>query len=101
MVLGFPSNDFGGQEPGSNEEIKTFCKRTYDVSFPMFSKVPVKGSDKIPLYEYLTNAKGGSIGWNFTKFLVDKDGKVVDRFNSMTSPDSGTVTSAIEKALAK
>jgi glutathione peroxidase len=100
-VLGFPSNDFGGQEPGSNEEIKTFCKRTYDVTFPMFAKVPVKGDDKIPLYGFLTASKGGSIGWNFTKFVIDRDGKVVDRFNSMTSPEAGAVTAAIEKALGK
>jgi len=100
-VLGFPSNDFGGQEPGSNEEIKTFCKRTYDVTFPMFAKVPVKGSSKVPLYGFLTGAKGGEIGWNFTKFLVGPDGKVIDRFSSMTSPDSGSVARAIEKALGK
>lgn len=98
-MLAFPSNDFAGQEPGSNEEIKTFCKRTYDVSFPVFAKVSVSGGAKIPLYGYLTAAKGGFIAWNFTKFVVGRDGKVVDRFAPWTKPESSSVTGAIERAL--
>lgn len=100
-MLGFPSNDFGAQEPGTNDEIKTFCERKYKVSFPMFSKVAVKGSGKVPLYEYLTAAQGGEVKWNFTKFLVGKDGKVIARFEPGTKPDSSEVTGAIEAALGK
>jgi glutathione peroxidase len=98
VVLGFPSNDFGEQEPGSNEEIKSFCKRNYNVTFPMFSKVPVSGPAKVPLYGYLTQT-GGEVGWNFTKFLVGKDGKVITRFKPSTPPESGEVIRAIEAAL--
>lgn len=98
-MLGFPSNDFGAQEPGSNEEIKTFCQRSYNVTFPMFSKIVVSGSGKVPLYEYLTKSKGGEVGWNFTKFLVGKDGKVLARFEPGTKPESGEVIAAIERAL--
>lgn len=101
MVLGFPSNDFGGQEPGTEAEIKTFCKRTYDVSFPMFSKVTVKGEGKVPLYRYLTESKGGEVRWNFTKFLVDRNGKVVARFEPGVKPESDEVTKAVEGALTK
>src|SRR5512136_1580579 len=100
VVLGFPANNFKGQEPGTNAEIAEFCKRTYDVTFPMFSKISVLGSDKAPLYQYLTQT-GGEIEWNFTKFLVDRDGKVVARFPSKVTPDSPEVTAAIEKALAQ
>ncbi len=105
VVLGFPANNFMSQEPGTEEEIKTFCARTYDVKFPMFSKVSVKGDDQAPLYKFLTDKStnpehGGSVGWNFAKFLVDRDGKIVDRFMPMTKPDSGGVVKAIEKALA-
>lgn len=100
-MLGFPANDFGAQEPGTNEEIKTFCDRRYHVTFPMHAKVVVKGSGKIPLYGYLTSAKGGEVKWNFTKFLVDKDGKVIERFEPGVEPDSAEVTAAIEKALGK
>ena len=106
VIVGIPANNFGGQEPGTNEEIKTFCSRTYNVSFPMMSKVSVKGEDKTPLYQYLTdpsaNAQtGGEIKWNFTKFLVDKNGKVIARFEPKVTPDSTELVSAVEKALAK
>lgn len=100
VVVGVPSNDFGSQEPGSDAEIKTFCSRNYNVTFPMLSKVAVKGSGKVPLYEYLTQT-GGEVKWNFTKFLVGKDGKVRARFESGTKPDSKELTGAIEKALAE
>ena len=99
VVLGFPANNFGAQEPGTNEEIGSFCKSKYGVTFPMFSKISVKGEDKAPLYQFLT-ASGGEIGWNFTKFLVGKDGKPIQKFNSNVEPDSKELTAAIEKALA-
>jgi glutathione peroxidase len=104
VVIGFPANNFGAQEPGTNDEIKTFCSRTYHVSFPMYSKISVKGEDKAPLYQFLTDkaanpTTGGEIGWNFTKFLVDKDGKVIARFNSQVTPESPELTSAVEQAL--
>src|SRR6201988_3334040 len=76
VILGFPANNFGAQEPGTNEEIKTFCTRNYNVTFPMYSKISVKGADKAPLYKFLTDSTGGEVKWNFTKFLVDGDGKV-------------------------
>ncbi len=101
VVIGVPANNFGGQEPGTNEEIKTFCKRNYDVSFPMMSKVSVKGSGKAPLYEYLTSTGGGEVKWNFTKFLVGKDGQVIARFEPAVKPDAPELTSAVEKALAQ
>src|SRR6266550_1418213 len=101
VILGFPANNFGAQEPGSNEEIKTFCTRKYSVTFPMYSKVSVKGADQAPLYSYLTKDTGpglsGDIKWNFTKFLVDRNGNVVQRFESAVAPDSEEVTSGIEK----
>ena len=105
VIVGVPANNFGAQEPGTNAEIKTFCSSKYHVTFPMMAKVSVKGSDITPLYQFLTdkaaNPKtGGEIGWNFTKFLVDADGKVVDRFDSAVEPDSPQVSAAIEKALA-
>ena len=103
VILGFPANNFGAQEPGTNEEIKTFCTRKYNVTFPMYSKISVKGPDQAPLYSYLTKetAAGiaGEIQWNFTKFLVDREGKVVERFEPAVTPDSKDVTSAIEKQL--
>lgn len=104
VILGFPANNFGGQEPGTNEEIAQFCKRTYDVTFPMFSKISVKGADQADLYRYLTSkeanpATAGDIRWNFTKFLVGKDGKVRARFESGVSPDSPELGKAIEEAL--
>lgn len=99
-VLGFPSNDFAGQEPDSNDSIQTFCKRNYGVTFPVFAKVSVFGSGRIPLYDYLTDAKGGFIAWNFTKFIVGRDGRVRDRFAPWTKPGSSAVGRAIEEALA-
>ncbi len=101
VVVGVPANNFGGQEPGTNEEIKTFCTRNYNVTFPMMSKVSVKGEDKTPLYGYLTENTGGDVKWNFTKFLVDKNGKIVSRFESKVTPESPELTSAVEKALAQ
>ena len=103
-ILGFPANNFGGQEPGTNEEIKTFCSSKYQVTFPMYSKVSVKGADSTPLYQFLTDPKinpatGGEIKWNFTKFLVDRNGKVISRFEPAITPESADVTGAIEKAL--
>jgi glutathione peroxidase len=104
VVLGFPANNFGAQEPGTNEEIKTFCSSKYNVTFPMYAKISVAGADKAPLYQFLTDkqanpATGGEIKWNFTKFLVGKDGKVIARFESPVKPESAEVTGAIEKAL--
>ena len=91
MVLGFPSNQFGKQESGSNEKIKFFCQGTYDVEFDMFAKIDVNGDDASPLYEYLKKEQGGflwmdGIKWNFTKFLVDANGKVIDRYSPSTKP---------------
>jgi len=103
VILGFPANNFGAQEPGTNEEIKTFCTRKYSVTFPMYSKISVKGTDQSPLYTYLTKETGkgitGDIKWNFTKFLVDRNGNVVQRFEPAVTPDSKEVVSAIEKQL--
>ena len=98
VIAGFPANNFGAQEPGTNEEIKTFCARKYNVKFPIYSKISVVGPDKAPLYQFLT-ATGGEIKWNFTKFLIDRNGKVIARFESPVKPDSPEVISAIEKAL--
>lgn len=98
VVVGVPANNFGGQEPGSNEEIQQFCSRNYDVTFPMMAKVSVKGPDMAPLYGYLTQT-GGDVKWNFTKFLVGKDGKVIKRFEPNVSPESPELVSAIEAAL--
>jgi glutathione peroxidase len=104
VVVGFPANNFGAQEPGSNAEIGAFCKSKFGVTFPMFSKISVKGSDKAPLYQFLTDPKanpktGGEIPWNFTKYLVDRDGKVLARFDAPVEPESKELTSAIEAAL--
>lgn len=86
-VLGFPSNQFGGQEPGSNEEISEFCQINYGVSFPLFEKIEVRDENKHPLFAYLTEQAGGNdIKWNFTKFLIDRDGQVVKRFESPITP---------------
>ncbi len=100
VVLGFPANNFLWQEPGSNEEIKAFCMRQYNVTFPMFAKVSVKGKDKTDLYKYLTNKNsnpgtGGEIVWNFTKFLTDADGKVIARFGPSVSPEAPELVRAI------
>jgi glutathione peroxidase len=103
VIIGFPANNFGGQEPGTNEEIKTFCQTKYSVTFPVYGKVSVKGDDQTPLYSYLTKdanpAVAGDIKWNFTKFLVNRNGNVVERFEPATKPDSPEVTAAIEKLL--
>lgn len=103
-VLGFPSNDFGGQEPGTEAEIKEFCSSTYKVSFPMFQKVKVKGAEKHPLYAALTGKQSpvpGEVKWNFAKFLIGKDGTILKRWDSGTEPDDAELVAAIEAALAK
>ena len=105
VIVGFPANNFGGQEPGTNEEIRQFCTSKYNVTFPMMSKISVKGGDKHPLYKFLTEGKAGEdfagdIEWNFAKFLVDRNGNVIARFASKTTPDSPQLTAAVEKALA-
>lgn len=104
VIVGIPANNFGSQEPGTNEEIKTFCSAKYNVTFPMMAKVSVKGSDITPLYQYLTDKTanpqtGGEIQWNFTKFLVGPDGKTVARFEPKVTPDDPAVIAAIEKSL--
>ena len=103
-VLGFPCNQFGGQEPGTAEEIETFCSATYGVTFPMFEKIEVNGGGRHPVYGELTAAKdaegeAGDIQWNFEKFLIDGDGEVVARFRPRTTPDSPEVIAAIERLL--
>lgn len=102
VVLGFPANEFGAQEPGTNEEIKTFCTSKYNVSFPMFSKVVVKGEGQAPLYKYLTTSSqpAGDIEWNFAKFLINKNGEIVARFKPQAEPTAPEVIAAIEKELA-
>ena len=107
VIVGVPANNFAQQEPGTNEEIKQFCTNKYNVSFPMMSKVSVLGDDKAPLYQYLTTDKstdpkiGGDIKWNFTKFLFDRNGNPVARFEPAIKPDSPEVQTAIETALDK
>ena len=98
-VLGFPSNDFGEQEPGTSEEIATFCKRTYDVTFPMFAKVVTHGAGQSPIYRFL-GASGHLPAWNFAKYVIGKDGKVVAFFPSAVTPDAAELRSAINKALS-
>jgi len=105
VIVGIPANNFASQEPGTNEEIKKFCSNKYNVTFPMMAKVSVVGNDKAPLYVFLTDKSvnpqiGGDIKWNFTKFLVGRDGKILRRFDSAIKPDSAEVTKAIEAALA-
>lgn len=101
-VLGFPCNDFGSQEPGSMEEIETFCATNYGVTFDLFKKIHVKGDEQSPLYTKLSQAEpAGDVSWNFEKFLVGKDGVVVGRFSPKTKPDAPEVVSAIERELAK
>ncbi|AXY57004.1 glutathione peroxidase [Acinetobacter chinensis] len=101
LVLGFPCDQFGGQEPGSSEQIGAFCQKNYGVDFPMFAKVDVKGAEAHALFRYLTNNSKGVLGngikWNFTKFLIGRDGKVIDRFAPTTKPES--IESEIQKAL--
>ena len=102
-VLGFPCNDFGGQEPGTNEEIKAFCSSKYSVTFPLFDKIHVKGAEQSPLYAALTGKDSpfpGDVKWNFGKFLIGRDGHIVKRWDSKVKPDSPEVTAAIEAALA-
>ena len=104
-VLGFPCNQFGGQEPGSAEEIQTFCSTTYGVSFPLYEKIDVNGADRHPLYAELTQVpdaagEAGEITWNFEKFLVSRDGEVVARFRPRTAPDDPAVVAALEGELA-
>lgn len=103
VVLGFPCNDFGGQEPGTNDEIRTFCESKFDVTFPLFDKISVLGEEKSPLYERLTqNAEPpGDIDWNFEKFIISKKGDIVARFKSKSEPDSKEVVSVIEAELEK
>jgi len=104
VILGFPANNFMSQEPGTDEEIKTFCSTKYSVTFPIFSKISVKGDDMHPLYKFLTSKEtnpefGGDIKWNFNKFLVDRNGKLIARFEPAVKPESDQVIQAIEKAL--
>jgi glutathione peroxidase len=104
VILGFPANNFMGQEPGTNEEIKQFCALKYNVTFPLFAKISVKGEDKHALYKFLTDKTtnpefGGEISWNFNKFLVDRNGKIIARFSSGDKPEGEKVTQAIEMAL--
>tara|TARA_R110002020_G_scaffold21373_39_gene72461 strand:- start:7327 stop:7902 length:576 start_codon:yes stop_codon:yes gene_type:complete len=100
-VLGFPSNDFMGQEPGSEEDIQEFCTLTYGVKFPMFEKVQVRGSGATPLYRDLAAATGEAPGWNFHKYLIDREGNVVASFGSRTTPDDPKLVAEIEKQLAR
>lgn len=105
MVLGFPANNFMGQEPGTEKEIKEFCATKYGVTFPMFSKISVTGKDQHPLYTYLTSKEsnpefGGDISWNFNKFLIDRSGKIVARFGSKDKPEGEAVTAVVENYLA-
>ena len=104
VILGFPANNFMSQEPGTDEEIKTFCSTKYNVTFPIFSKISVKGDDIHPLYKFLTSKEtnpefAGDIKWNFSKFLLDKNGKIVARFEPRVTPESDTMIQAIENAL--
>lgn len=102
-ILAFPCNDFGGQEPGTNEEIRTFCESKYNVTFSLFDKIKVLGEDKSPLYNRLINnsVPEGDIEWNFEKFIIDKKGDIVYRFKSNVKPESEELISALEKTLAE
>jgi len=103
-ILAFPCNDFGGQEPGTNEQIQSFCTSNYGVTFPLFDKVKILGPDKSPLYAVLTDnsvTEKGDVKWNFEKFLISKDGKIVARFGNKVQPTSDEVISAIESQLKK
>ena len=104
VIVGIPSDDFGEGEPGSNPEIKQFCRRKYDVTFPMMSKSLINANPRLPLYDYLTDQEqnpktGGPIKWNFTKFLISRDGKIVNRFEPAVEPDDSSLVSAVEDAL--
>lgn len=103
-ILAFPCNDFGQQEPGTNQEIKEFCSSKYSVTFKLFDKIKVLGDEKSPLYARLTNntvTEGGDVKWNFEKFLIDRNGNIVARFRSKVTPENDELTKAIEKELAK
>jgi glutathione peroxidase len=103
VILGFPCNQFGNQEPGTDEEIKQFCTSKYFVTFPMFDKIEVNGPNRHPLYKLLAGKSSpfpGNIGWNFTKFLISRDGTILKRFDSRITPDSAEITNAIATALA-
>ncbi|MEI6084628.1 MAG: glutathione peroxidase [Verrucomicrobiota bacterium] len=103
VVLGFPCNQFGSQEPGTNEEIKQFCSTKFSVTFPLFDKIEVNGPNRAPLYTALAGKESpfpGDIKWNFAKFLIGRDGKIVQRYDSKAAPDSPEVIAAIEAALA-
>ena len=103
VVLGFPTNEFGGQEPGTNKEIAAFCKREYSVTFPMFAKIETNGDNQLPLFRYLTSAENrdqvGPVGWNFEKFLIGRDGKLLRRFGSNIEPDSEEIIEALKEAM--
>jgi len=103
VVLGFPANNFGGQEPGTDEQIREFCEVNFNISFPMFSKVEVRGPDQNPLFDYLTNLDNqdftGAINWNFEKFLIDRDGNLQRRFRSAEKPTDDEIKSAIQQLL--
>jgi len=99
VIVGFPANNFHEQEPGTNADIKTFCTSKYNVTFPMMSKISVKGEDQHPLYKLLTGEKG-EVTWNFDKFLVGRDGKLIEHFKAKVKPDDAKVTDAIDKALS-
>jgi glutathione peroxidase len=106
VILGFPANNFMGQEPGTDLEIKQFCSLSYGVTFPIFSKISVKGKDKDPLYRFITDkalnpATGGEITWNFNKFLIDRKGKIISRFDSKVDPFNKDLIAAIEKTLSE
>lgn len=103
-ILGFPCNDFGGQEPGTNEEIKNFCSANYDVTFKLFNKIKVLGDEKSPLYARLIDnnpAEKGDVKWNFEKFLISRDGEIVNRFRSKVTPEDASLVSAVEKELSE
>ena len=106
IVIGVPSNDFGGQEPGSSTEIKDFCYLNFNVSFPLLEKSTIKGKNAIPLYQFLTDKKlhpktGGAISWNFNKFLIDQNGQVVNRYSSFTKPGSTQIKNDINDLISK
>jgi glutathione peroxidase len=100
VILGFPANNFGDQEPGTNQQIAQFCTGEYGVSFPMFEKISVAGDDQHPLYQQLS-VEGGPPTWNFTKYLVDRQGRVVARFDPRTRPDDPALLARVEELLAE
>jgi len=105
VIIGFPANDFGKQEPGSNEEIKQFCTSKYDVTFPMMAKISTKDPEKAPIYKFLTEKPtagdfAGDVEWNFTKFLIDRNGNLIARFGNKVKPEEKQVNAEVEKALA-